>query len=304
MSTLGAGAVRTLQFNQAVNATNTQPTTVTGSQSNNPYANTFSILFPTDQQFSKCEMALNNLFMYYSWFNISAAYGNNTFQYIAPIGGGVTRSVTVPDGFYNIDVINEYLTVVMDANGDYTADSAGTRSYYINLVANPTYYAVALTELVVVVPGGGSNPNGLTPGKTFQLVVPPPVSTNITSFSAYIGFNPGTYPAVSLSTNYAINGQQPPEVSTVTNVNVACDRVINGTLSRYPNVFYTFSPQVDFGQQIVERPFFPVWLRIIDGTTRSISFTFTDQNNNPLPVRDPGVSGVVQIREITDKREK
>ena len=47
-------------------------------------------------QFKNDEIALSNISMYYSWFNINQAlYNNNVFNYIWL---GTTYVVTIPDG--------------------------------------------------------------------------------------------------------------------------------------------------------------------------------------------------------------
>ena len=61
------------------------------------------------------QIALSTLNMYYSWFNISASqYNNNVFQYRWFDASGVLNqvfTVTIPDGLYTIDTLNEKFKV-------------------------------------------------------------------------------------------------------------------------------------------------------------------------------------------------
>lgn len=97
---------RKLQFNQVV--PNPQTT-----NSGNPYGNTIRLRFPYPQSFTNCDLALADLTLYYSWYNITAAFGNNVFTYSYPEGAGYTTyTVTIPDGKHKLINVNDhqYLT--------------------------------------------------------------------------------------------------------------------------------------------------------------------------------------------------
>lgn len=88
---------------------------------------------PIDLRDGNWELALNKLSCWYSWYNISAAQGNNTMRYNNSVGW---NNVVIPDGQYSIGDINDYLHSVMKANGDYTL--SGTVEIY-DIEITPNY---------------------------------------------------------------------------------------------------------------------------------------------------------------------
>lgn len=79
------------------------------------------------------EVALIKSNLYYSWYNISAEKGNNVFRYY---NGALYRTdVTIPDGQYSIDQLNEFVQQVMKDNGDFTL-LGSTEVYDISLEPN------------------------------------------------------------------------------------------------------------------------------------------------------------------------
>src|SRR6202034_1061508 len=99
------------------------------SNPNNPFPNTLVVQFPYPQKFSRCEVALSETFLFYSWYNITAAFGNNTFSYGYPTGNGgdangyIFFTVVIPDGFYSIDDLSSYFVANQIFNGCYVYSS-------------------------------------------------------------------------------------------------------------------------------------------------------------------------------------
>jgi hypothetical protein len=88
------------------------------------------------------KLALGSIQMYYSTFNITAAQTNNQFSYIWVDGREIT--ITIPDGFYDIGQLNDFLHFVMVQQGHYLLDSAGNYYYFITLVINTSTYTIAV----------------------------------------------------------------------------------------------------------------------------------------------------------------
>lgn len=301
--------VRIIHFQQVA----PDPATLT---SQNSYPNIINIKFPYPQSFTNCSMSLVNLYMYYSWYNISASFGNNTFSYAYPnsVGGYTTYQVVIPDGFYSLDELNQYFQQVQLYNGTYTSSSTtGVTTTYLSFVTNVTYYRVTLFASPVPATG--------TAGVTFPSNYPsgsggPPVALDPTftvlptgypagsispgsySFSKVIGFLPGTYPLSNNPVSYSINGQFPPIIESTSNVNLACNLINNSVINKYAQVFHTFSPNVAFGEQIQETPFFPIYLPIADGVYNDLVLTFYDENLVPLNIQDPHITGTLIIQGI------
>jgi len=82
------------------------------------------------------KISLKSMTIPYSWYNISASYGNNTFSYTMPTSGTNTNtvSVTLPDGFYTITDLNNALSASLKANGYFfysTANGVSNAPYII-----------------------------------------------------------------------------------------------------------------------------------------------------------------------------
>jgi hypothetical protein len=86
------------------------------------------------------KLALGSIQMYYSTFNITSAQGNNQFSYIWIDGREIT--ITIPDGFYDIASLNDFLHFVMVQQGHYLTDSNGNYYYFITFVINTSTYSV------------------------------------------------------------------------------------------------------------------------------------------------------------------
>jgi hypothetical protein len=237
------------------------------------------------------KVTLIQMFLYYSWFNVTTAFANNALSY--KWIDGVEYPIAFTDGNYSISAMSDYMQFIMKQNGHYLVDENGSNVYYISFVENSTYYKTTLTVDVVPssLPTGWSNPAGvnLTLGNKTPLFVVPNESTGF-----LIGFSVGTYPSVPQTTQYQVNGSLAPQINPVTSVNVTCS-MVNSTYNTESRILYSFAPQVSFGEQIVIEPHFPIWIDAIAGPHYSIALEFYDQDNNPLAIRDPQMRAKIGI---------
>ena len=93
------------------------------------------------------KLALGSVQMYYSTFNITAAQGNNQFSYIWVDGREIT--ITIPDGFYQVSTLNDFLHFVMVQQGHYLLDTAGNYYYFITFVINSATYAIDVSTFPI-----------------------------------------------------------------------------------------------------------------------------------------------------------
>ena len=83
------------------------------------------------------KIAIANVSLFYSWFNISANFNNNFFQYTFTNGAGTsTFNVNIVDGYYTIAQLNSYLQSVMITNGHYLVNGSGQNVYYLEILEN------------------------------------------------------------------------------------------------------------------------------------------------------------------------
>lgn len=227
---------------------NQQAIMLTKSTCSFPKPNLMRLTLPYPYSFKNQEVALTSLYMYYSWFNVSSTYGNNTFSYIF---NGTTRNITMPNGYYSIADISGFMQLQMFTNGDYLLDANGSPVYYISLQANSVYYSATLTctPIPSSLPSGYTNPAGITLSGNCPLFV-----VNNTAFGTLIGFSNASYPAVTQTTTYQANSNTLPTISPVTTVSVWCNLVNDSKLQRYPSNLYTFAPNSAFTSQIQIQP--------------------------------------------------
>lgn len=82
------------------------------------------------------EVGLRLLSTWFTWFNVSADYGNNIFKY-SNDSGFTWETATIPSGNYSIDQLEDAIHQLMEANGDVTIDGGtGVKTYDINLAPN------------------------------------------------------------------------------------------------------------------------------------------------------------------------
>lgn len=296
--------IRTIDFQQVVKDPGTP----------GQFANTIVVPFSIAQSFSRSEAALVDLYLFYSWYNISAYFGNNTFSYEFPtLAGYQTFNVTIPDGFYSIDELSDYFRQVQINNGTYlylAADPGQTPITYLFWGANSIYYRTTLFATPVPdasdatysepsnFPGGGRSTTVQDP----SLVVLPttaPAGSNTPgqySFSKTLGFSPGTYPPVGTTAAYSMNGQFAPFIESTNVVNVSVSFINNGGITTNPQILLSFSPTTSFGNQVVVQERFPVYLPIADGIYQYIVVQLQDENFQPLNIQDPHINGRIMCR--------
>ena len=163
--------------------------------------------FPASVDLSNYDIALADLALYYSWYSISQAQGNNTFSINFPNGSGnSTYNITIPDGTYSVSDLNNYLQYFFFSNGLYIQNNTtGAITYYMSLQANPTAYKIQLISyaLPTSLPAGSTAGSGIvfpTTSRQPQLVV------NNSGFGSIIGFSNATYPSAQTSSTYTQNG--------------------------------------------------------------------------------------------------
>lgn len=132
-------------FNAAVN-------TLKPQVGPNAINNQITIQLPQEQTFLNREAALQSLFINYSWFNITTARGNNilTLKW-----GAVYFSVLIPNGFYELSDLDQFIHEWMDH-----AIRQPQRQY----VTPPGATGIASNQDMYLIADGSAPPLGSPPG--------------------------------------------------------------------------------------------------------------------------------------------
>jgi len=241
-------------------------------------------------------VALASASLYYSWENIRTAYNNNSFQYIWQ---GTTFDVDIPDGSYSISQINSYLQSVMIANDHYLINAAGDNVYYLEMITNPTQYAIQLNcyPIPTALPAGWSQPAGWS-GYPASLETPQFVIEN-NDFQNTIGILSGTYPPAPVAIDYSKLSDFTPQVSVVQSVLVRCN-LLKNKLSIPNDILYSFAiSDVSFGSTIEISPPELLWGRVEAGSYNNIELQFLTQDFQPLPLQDINLTLTLVIKDTT-----
>jgi hypothetical protein len=289
--------------------------------STNGYANRLKISFGLPMTLVGKEIALYQLFLYYSWFNISKENNNNTFGILQTKYAGLTvdstqlYNVELKDGSYGISDINACLYDFMFAKGLGRLDDEDFTPG-LTLVVDPVRYCCRLLTLY-------TKPTVGTVTYNYQLVIPPTEkqpgredTQSANSISQILGFPSGLWPA-NISDRGDILGSvadgdpneivyghaapYPPDLTRTNQINVSCNMVNNSLVSaNQSSTIYSFSPNVPFGSQITVTPSQLVWYPIIDGQYSYLEVNLMDDDFRPLQIRDPIVSCTILIRSKGD----
>ena len=259
---------------------------------NNKYSLQFPSGFTVDENTS---IAISQVSLFFSWFNISSTLGNNRLDLIFPTSTTPTTiNITVPDGYYSVSTLNDYLQTIMISYGLYMTDSNSNNVYYLEVVENPTYYTVDFNFYTIPT----TTPSGyVSHFSTLPSIATTPQITIYDNFSTYCGITAGTYPATTTAST-SQSSLTTPQVDNVQSIILSCDAIDN-RLSDRPNMLYSFPINSKFGGLITSNPNEYMWMSPRRGTLPRISLEFLDQNYNKINLKDTNI-----LISLVIKRER
>ncbi len=242
--------------------------------------------FGRSVDFSNIDIALGSCSIYYSWRNITSALNNNSFQIIHPKTGGTdTKTITLPDGGYEISDINNYLRWYLISNGYYIQNNTTLeQKVFCELRVNASTYAIEFVGYpTTAVPSGwtaGSAYSYDGVGNTPQLVI---TSNN---FGTVIGYAPGTFPAVATNVLNTTSSTLTPVITQVLNVLLTLDCVDNPFSPSSTVIHALSSAGVAYGHLITSEPTTLSFIPCQKTGRQEIALQFVDQNMIPLQMID------------------
>jgi hypothetical protein len=253
--------------------------------------------------------------MFYSWFNITAAQGNNVITFQWDSSNPATKStIIIPDGLYEISDLNNYLQYWMISQGYYYEGTNGNNIYMVELLINATRYAVQLNTYKNYwtgnpIPAGiGITPAGFAGYPTVECN---PIITFPANFNIIVGYAAGfTSSPNSIASPYvpvpksAINSSGTisylstvaPQVQPNNNILFSLSN-INSPYSQPSSIIYSINPSVLVGEQINDVPPNFLWVKLVDGTYSQITLTLFGNNLQPLTIQDPNMTILLAIRD-------
>lgn len=260
-------------------------------------------------------IAVAEISMYWSAFNITSAYRNNQFSYTW-VDGSV-HQVIFPDGYYEVSQINEYLQFTMIQNGHYLLTSAGDFVYLLELVINASQYAVQINNYVISTTIATANTWTLPASPTWALPTNPILpyitipSTN--EFGLLIGYTAGQYPAGTITGTPPAQVQTPaftsaqselsdlaPQITPYSSVLVFCS-LVNNTAVVPSQLLFSFTPtDAGFGTLQTFKTYEFAWNKCSDGAYPQFTIEFRDQLGRALVFEDPNTLITLVLKNRDD----
>ena len=284
------------------------------------------------------QVALSSVSMYNSVFNITAALGNNTFKYTW-VDASV-KTVTIIDGFYDVDGLNDYLHQQMLNNGHYLIEnSTGNFVWFITIQINVTIYAIQIQTYPM---DSTTYPIGTT-GGTYKLptftgsmtawVIPtgsitPYIEIEANALRTTLGFTAGFYSGTTVSgsmtllentitatganapplqtqiTNYGsiqtMTSQNTPQITSLTSYLMTCS-LINNNYSIPNTLMSAFPPSSAFAEQFVFAPNQMAFIDCQAGAYSSFTIQFFDQNLRQIEMEDNQIVVMIVIRSKNER---
>lgn len=284
----------------------------------NTYNSVFEYNFPQGGvTFRDDLIAVQQVSIYNSVFNITSANNNNSFSYTWV--NGTSYPVDIPDSYLDCAGINAYLQSKMYANTHYLVNTDGDIVYLLEIVVNQARYAFQINSYLIDTTIATANTWTLPSGATWVLpttnsimpmfVVP---STNIATL---IGFTAGSYPNTTITGSPPTQSQAPPQtinysvlssvapqiIPTPTYLGV-CNLVQN-KLAIPSQLIYSLTIEgVSFGSLYVNQISDPVFNDIADGQYTNLRFSFVDSTGNAIRFNDPNTMILMIIKNRFEGR--
>lgn len=240
------------------------------------------------------KIGIGAISLFYSWFNFSDNYSNNSFS--ISFSGYGTLAINIGDQSLSISDLNSFVQQQMIQANLYLINSSGQYVYYFEMVENAANYTVQVNLFPVPssLPSGWTNPGLSLSGFCPQFIVPN------TNFTKIVGFAAGTYGAASSTVTQSFNSTSTPQVSPVQSIQVGCS-LLRNYYNANPTILYTFtSSGTAFGSLIQTSPNFPQFSPIYPGNYTYIDVIFYDQNGNAITITDTNLS-IMLLLKVKDE---
>jgi hypothetical protein len=263
--------------------------------------------FPRTTEFKDMEIGVKSIDMYNSIFNINASlYNNNIFQYFWFNSAGnlaTLFNITIPDGYYDVSSIDEYLKSQLILRSHCLVDSTGTKYYFFLKISNNiNRYAVQLDTIKTFTDSQALA--GVTIGGTVYNYPATRVNNwkfhatstfaprfkflTTNAFNTLVGFNQQEYPTSTQNTSQSFLSESAPVQEPVSSILVLCNLVKN-TLVSPENIMHSFILNSEFGYINNERPSEITYNTVIDNTYSNIEIRLLDQDLKQIQIQDPQI---------------
>jgi hypothetical protein len=271
----------------------------------------FQYTFPLGGIIFKDEfIAVQQISIYNSVFNVSSTNNNNYFSYIWV--DGTSWTINLPNSYLELPQINAYLQENMVANTHYLLTSTGSYVYLLEIVVNPSLYADQINSFQI------SSSIATTKGWTLPVGASWVLPTNAinpifivpnTNFQQLIGFTAGNYPNATITgtppaqiqtpaytTAQSFTSQTAPQIIPQPSYLCLCS-LVNNRLAIPSQLIYSITPQGSgFGSLFVQQVNDMAFNKIENGQYTIMTFRFVDSIGNAVDFQDPNTLILLVIK--------
>lgn len=225
----------------------------------------FTIPYPNIELPGEWVVALQKLYCWYSYFNISSELDNNTIRYSTDNGSTWEADLVVPGGIYSIEDLNSYIQGVMKTRGHWNSPA-----YNLALTFSSNLLKCEIT---------------LTGGYQWDL--------SVGNLYYTLGFTKAIVTATAVATGGTkIN-------NGINSILVQCDLTSSGWQNQYEGgTVATFVPETSPGASISIAPSPPIYLPVNKSLIHSVRIKIVDQLNRRINFNGETVTAVVHLKRV------
>jgi len=241
--------------------------------------------------FKNDQIALQSLYQFFSIFNITSTYANNSFTYTW--FDGVVYSVSIPNGYYELSDLNSYFQSIMITNKHYMTNADDKNVFFLEFVVNTSRYAVQINSYqldeTIQTTGGYVLPAGASwsvPTTTTQSLL----NITVVGFGEVLGYSIGSYPSAQLGgTEISFLSSVAPQVTPYSSIVVSCSLVNNRAIIP-SNILTSYTPLgTSIGGLFKYEPSYVEFADIEDGQYTQFTIEFRDQLGRAIIIQDPNM---------------
>jgi hypothetical protein len=259
-------------------------------------------------------IAVQQITLYNSVFNISSSNSNNSFSYIWV--DGTTTTITLPDSYLSLAEINATLQAKMVSLKHYMLTSTGSYVYFLEIVVNASRYADQINSFQLSTTIATANSWTQPVGATWLLptnAINPIFVVPSTNFQNLIGYTAGSYPNATITGTPPAQVQAPAYIATESFLSTTAPQIIpqpsylctcslvNNRLAIPSQLIFSLTPQgVGFGSlfniQVAEL----AYNKVEDGQYTQFRFSFVDSLGGTVNFQDPNILILLVIKNKSE----
>jgi hypothetical protein len=260
-------------------------------------------------------IAVQQISLFNSVFNISAALDNNFFSYVW-VDGTINQVVMPPAGIHlSLAQLNSYFQSVMVANKHYYT-SGGQFVYLLEILVNTSLYAFQINAFATSVTIAAANTWAIPVGATWvnpAASIVPIFVVPATDFQDLIGFSAGNYPNATISgtppgqaetpviaSPYSAISSFAPQIEPQTTYLGLCSFVNNKLVIPNQTIVAITPTNVTFGGLFNIQFSGLAFNKIENGNYNSFTFSFVDGLGERIEFEDPNIMIILVIKNKYD----